>query len=275
LRRKEVAIAEKPRADMGPVQKVLESLKGESETGDEKQVEKWNGLLDKIMRIQHPGEYKAADTIAPVIGGAGGQIYEVSERKEEAPVRDFAGSAAAAEVSAVQSADVFITLDDKPVVDTAVANTIPAVVEEDQVLTAGSTLVLRIAEEETVNGVDIPRNTLIYGIVSLNGERMNVSIPSIRCGGAIYPVSLQVYDLDGLAGIRVPDGLAREVAKESAQQGIGSVGIGVLDPSLGAQAASAGIQAAKTFLGRQIRQVSVSVGAAYQVWLKNTKVQNH
>ncbi|MDP4260109.1 MAG: conjugative transposon protein TraM, partial [Bacteroidota bacterium] len=274
--REEGVMAERPRTALMPMQRALEALRAESDPSEDKQVEKWNELLDKIMRIQHPEASKMPDTVAPVIGGAGRLIFEVSEKKEEAPMREFAGSAEEARVLPVSDGNVFITLDDKQVVsDTLATNTIPAVVEEDQELTAGSTLVLRITEEETVNGVAIPRNTLIYGIVSLNGERMNVSIPSIRCGAAIYPVSLQVYDLDGLPGIRIPDGLGREVAKESAQQGIGSVGIGVIDPSLGAQAASAGIQAAKTFLGRKIRQVRVSVGAGYQVLLKNTRVQNH
>jgi hypothetical protein len=42
-----------------------------------------------------------------------------------------------------------------------------------------------------------------------------------------------------------------------------------MDPSLGAQAASAGIQAAKTLISKKVKLVKVTVKAGYQVLLRD------
>jgi hypothetical protein len=104
---------------------------------------------------------------------------------------------------------------------------------------------------------------------------MGVTVSSIRFRQVLYPVSLQVYDMDGLPGIHIPGAITRDVAKESADQGISSMGLTALDPSLAGQAATAGIEAAKTLISRKIKLVRVSVKAGYQVLLKNTKSVTH
>ena len=80
----------------------------------------------------------------------------------------------------------------------------------------------------------------------MNSERLHVQLSSAVCNNEIYPISLKVYDLDGLEGIFVPGAITRDVTKEGISQGIGGMGITSLDPSLGAQAAAAGIETAKS-----------------------------
>lgn len=149
--------------------------------------------------------------------------------------------------------------------------TIPAVVEEDQTLVSGATIVLRIEEDIMISGVRIPSNQLVYGLVSISNDRMLVDIHSIRKERSIYTTALQVYDLDGLPGIHIPGMLSREVAKQSADQGIGSINLTPLEPGIGAQAASAGIQTVKSLFSRKIRLVRASVPAGYQVLLRNSR----
>jgi Conjugative transposon, TraM/Domain of unknown function (DUF4138) len=159
----------------------------------------------------------------------------------------------------------------EPVLTETEVETIPAVVEEDQTLVSGATMVLRIAEEITISGVRIPRNQLVYGLVSISNDRMLVDIHSIRQGRNIYTTALQVYDLDGLPGIHIPGMLSREVAKQSADQGIGSFNLTPIEPGIGAQAASAGIQTVKSLFSRKIRLVRASVPAGYRVLLRNSR----
>jgi len=78
--------------------------------------------------------------------------------------------------------------------------------------------------------------------------------------------------MDGLQGIRIPDGLGRQVARQSADQGVGGLNLMTYDPSLGGQMAGAGIQVAKSFLGRRIRTLRVKVPAGYQVLLRDTRI---
>ena len=84
-------------------------------------------------------------------------------------------------------------------------------------------------------------------------------------------MELSVYDMDGLDGIYIPGAITRDVAKESADRSIQSIGLTSLDPSLSAQAAGAGIEAAKTLLSKKVRLIKVVVKAGYQVLLRDEK----
>jgi len=191
------------------------------------QLEKLNGMLDKIIRIQHP---------------------------QETGVEKEAGATA----TSVE-------------MDGAAANSLPAVVQEDQILMAGATIALRLTEAANVNGVLFPKDQLVYGVVSLNNDRMLIAVNSIRREQSIYSTALQVYDLDGLPGVHIPGDLGREVAKESADQGIRSLNAGAFDPSLAGQAVNAGMLTARSLLSRKVRQVRVTVKAGYQVLLRGMK----
>jgi len=149
-------------------------------------------------------------------------------------------------------------------------NTIAAVITEDQTLTAGATIALRITDSIRVNGRMLPAGQLVYGVVTINNDRMLIHIGSLRDDRSLFTTDLQVYDMDGIEGVHIPGVLSRDVAKQSADQGVNSMNVLSVDPSLGAQAANVGLQTAKTFIGRKVKQVRVSVRAGYQVLLRNT-----
>ena len=104
--------------------------------------------------------------------------------------------------------------------------------------------------------------------------QLKINISSIQYQDNILPVSLEVYDIDGLAGIYVPGSISRDVGKQSTDQAVSSIGVTTLDPSLAAQATSAGIQAAKTLISKKVKLVKVTVKAGYQVFLKDNN-QKH
>jgi hypothetical protein len=184
------------------------------------ELEKLNGMLDKIIRIQHP------------------------------------------EKTAVIEAET----------DTS-ANSLPAVVQEDQILTAGATIALRLTESAKINGTSFPKDQLAYGVVSINNDRMLITVNSIRKEQSIYSTALQVYDMDGLPGIHIPGDLGRETAKQSVDQSINSMGLVNLDASPAAQVTNAGVLAAKSLFTRKVRLVRVAVRAGYQVLLRSTKAK--
>jgi conjugative transposon TraM protein len=150
---------------------------------------------------------------------------------------------------------------------------VSASIPETQTLVNGSILKLCLTDDIYIGGVLVPKGSFVYGAVRLNGERLLVSIESIRQDNNILPVALSVYDLDGMAGIYIPGAVTRDVAKQSGDQTIQSIGLASLDPSLGAQAASAGIQAAKSLIGKKIKLVKVTVKAGYKLLLKNDNDQ--
>lgn len=151
------------------------------------------------------------------------------------------------------------------------ANVISATVPENQTLVTGTTMTLRLTTDILVNGQLIPKGQLVYGVATLDNDRLLVNVRSIRKDQNVYTTDWQVIDMDGIPGIRIPGLLSREVAKASADQGINGLTLTNIDPSIGAQAANAGVQAAKSFLSRKVRLVRVSVRAGYQVLLRETR----
>ncbi len=109
----------------------------------------------------------------------------------------------------------------------------------------------------------------MYGTASLNGERLTIAINSIRYQNALLPMALSVYDMDGMAGIYVPGAIKRDVAKQSTDNALQSIALNSLDPSIGAQAATAEIQTAKTLISNKVKLARVTVKAGYHVLLKD------
>lgn len=146
---------------------------------------------------------------------------------------------------------------------------VSAVVHETISLVNGAAIKLRILTEVFVNGKLIPAGTLVSGKVNISGERLMVEINTIREGQSIIPVSLSVFDFDALEGIRIPDAISREAAKEGMDRAVQGVQLMSLEQSAVAQAATAGVEAAKGLLGKRARLVRVTVKAGYPVLLIN------
>ena len=111
----------------------------------------------------------------------------------------------------------------------------------------------------------------MFGTASLTGERLSIKISSIRFQHSIFPVALSVYDMDGMQGIYIPGAVTRDVAKQAADRTFQEFGTTTLDPSLGAQAASAGIAATRNLLSKKVKLIKVTVKAGYQVLLRDEK----
>lgn len=146
-----------------------------------------------------------------------------------------------------------------------------ACIPNAQVLEEGSMVKLQLNQAISVGAQQLPTGTFIYGLASLNNERLIVRIPSVRIANQIYTVALSIYDLDGIEGIYVPGSIKRDVIKSTAEQSLGSVNVLSLDPSIKTQAAIAGIGAAKNLLGKKVRTVRVRIAAGYKILLKENK----
>lgn len=151
----------------------------------------------------------------------------------------------------------------------AEGNTIQAVIHEDQTLVTGAVVKLRLLDGIDVKGKIIPKGSFVYGTCALNNERLDIKITSIRYLNNILPVALSVYDLDGLEGLYVPGSISRDAAKSGMSNVVSSMQLMTMNQSLGAQAAGAGIEAAKGLLGKKVKQIKVKVKAGYEVLLKD------
>lgn len=94
-------------------------------------------------------------------------------------------------------------------------NFIMATIDENMTGYAGSRLRLRLLEDIKAGNNLIPKGTYLYALISgFNGQRVTLAISSILSGGKILPVKLDVYDLDGMAGLYVPSSAFRDFTKD-------------------------------------------------------------
>lgn len=238
---------------------------------EDPQLKELSGMLDKIIQIQNPG--LDSEKIKEQSEMSTGQVFAVRQAAGADPVSLLAANSAEDSVEADRVRSIsfeqngFFGLDET--VSSTDQNAIPAVIAQTQTVVSGSTVKLRLTQDVYIAGVLIPKESFVYGIATLNNERLVIRIESVRHENNLFPVKLSVYDLDGIAGIHIPGAIARDVAKQSLSQDIQGISIGTLDPSLGAQAASAGIQTAKTLMGKKTRLLQVTVKAGYQVLLRD------
>lgn len=225
-----------------------------------------NGMLEKILDIQHPD--RVTDKLKQQSASHKTQVYAVRKTDKNMQVSLLQGRFIDSANAIPISQNMFYSIDDK-VADQTEETAISAIIPETKTLVTGATVKLQLTNEVYVNGVFIPKNEFIYGIASLEGERLTIKIQTIQYQNNILPVSLSVYDMDGLNGIYVPGAISRDVAKQSTEQAIQGIGLASLDPSVGAQAASAGIQAAKSLIGKKVKQIKVRVKAGYKILLKD------
>lgn len=265
-------------SDVNKLQSMMETMNGGNQQDPEmKQID---GVLEKLLDIQHPdrareklreqSELKKGQVFAVQTQPAQENISMISQPKESVPI-SIDSSRLMSKVFAVRAQlNSFYGLEDEIEQDPS-GNAIEAVVHDTQELVAGSTVKMRLLNDVYINGKLISKDQFIYGVASINGERLTIAINSVRNSNSLFPVSLSAYDLDGIEGIYIPGAITRDVAKQSSDQAMQSLQFMTMDQSLKTQAANAGLQAAKGLFSKKVKLIRVTVKAGYKILLKDTK----
>jgi len=151
-------------------------------------------------------------------------------------------------------------------------NTISASVYGYQTVTDGQTVRLRLLEPMAVDERIIPKNSIIVGSTKIQGERLCISITTIKNGRMIIPVELSVYDTDVQEGIFIPNSMEVSAAKEVVANMGGSMGSSINISSdaktqLASDLGKGLIQGTSQYIAKKMRTVKVHLKAGYQVLL--------
>ena len=235
------------------VNRLEEMLKvNTSGSTEDKEMQQLNGALEKILDVQHP--QRIQNRLQQESLRNKGFTYAVSKTSgSDTIVKGFYGVSDSKEI--------------------ALATSIEAVVHENQTLINGAVLKFRLVNAIYINGKLVPEGSFVYGLGSLDGERLMIEINSIRSATNLFNVKLEVYDMDGLPGIHIPGSINRDVAKQSADNSLSMLELGAVNPSLKMQAASAGVGAVKGLLSKKVKLVKVMVKAGYKVLLKDKNTE--
>jgi conjugative transposon TraM protein len=240
------AAAQDPRLDQSL--KELEALKSQYQ--------------ERLLALNTPAAGRPAGTAAPTAASAPSQ-----PRKGMTVIREAPHSVVSSLTQTAPATNGFHTLGATAAAPTL--NAVPAVIHSDQVVEAGSTVKMRLLEDVQLEGRLIPRNSFLYGVCSLSGNRLTISTTSVQYQGSLLPISLKAFDVDGGEGLNVPGSMSRDALKQGAAGGVSGVDMLAMSPSVGAQAASIAIQTGKALTGRQIKSVKIHLKANYQLLLKS------
>ncbi|MFI5360309.1 MAG: conjugative transposon protein TraM, partial [Halanaerobiales bacterium] len=202
--------------DIDRLENMLQAI-SQNSGGQDPEMQQINGVMDKILDIQHPelerekikreSEKNSGQAYPVTVGGGGNDITLLAANQVSSTDQDTIQIKGRALLT--EDHNGFYSLEDNPpAIDEQ--NTIEAVVDQAQTLESGSTVKLRLTDDIYIGGILVPKSNFVYGVAQLNGERLIVTIHSIRYLDNILQVALSAFDLDGLEGIDVPGTITRE-----------------------------------------------------------------
>lgn len=246
--------------------------------------EKLLDLLDRQIQQQgQPGVGTSAVPVRTTVSRRGNSIVK-SENYEIEPYQG-----AAIGTNGREGGNSFYGLNGRKLRNTRplkISSSIRAAVHGDGdgiTVTNGSSVAIRM-QDETVIGIEgeslvLPKNTLVYGISRINGDRIDITVSKIRMDNFIYNVQMEVYDLDGRKGLYVPDMKLKQRTNSSIVQGstqLASPGYivgGSVGQQVGGQLASQGVgmalNAGKNILTRKAQQPKAQIRPNYQILLRS------
>jgi hypothetical protein len=149
---------------------------------------------------------------------------------------------------------------------------VPAVIDGDQKIVQGSVIRLKLLDSVTLNGQFIPKGHLLFGSGELFNQRVKLRIRLVRLGYQVIPVDLSIYDMtDGMEGINVPEAITDETMRDGAASGIQSVQLMSMDPSMNAQLANAGVNAAKGLFSKKVKRVKGKLQGGHLILIRDNK----
>ncbi|MES2329655.1 MAG: conjugative transposon protein TraM [Bacteroidota bacterium] len=148
--------------------------------------------------------------------------------------------------------------------------TIRAVIHNTQKVYSGSTVKLRLLTDVVIGAVTISRGSSIYGICSINNERVNIRLSMINYHNQAIPVSLTVLDMDGIEGVHIMGNMSGEAISEGTDRAINSFNLNSYSTSIASQVAGAGIQTGKSLLSKKVKLQTATLKASHYVLLQNS-----
>jgi hypothetical protein len=128
----------------------------------------------------------------------------------------------------------------------------------------------------------LEKGTIVNGRCTIGDERIFIEVTSVVFENAIYPLTVQAYDMDGQLGIHVPNLkdknlVARNISRTAVSPINGGffVGQGGIGQQVGTQMAVQGaqqvVQSAKQYVTARAQNPKVTIRPNYQILLKSTE----
>lgn len=97
----------------------------------------------------------------------------------------------------------------------------------NNIVRSGAYVNLRLAEDVNIDGVFLPRNSLITGRAQYAQLRMNIVVNSVKVGNQFRQVDWHVFDEDGNLGLPLPESLINDIVSDGANEAVEAGGSSV------------------------------------------------
>lgn len=151
---------------------------------------------------------------------------------------------------------------------------IKVVIDEGLTGYAGSRIRLRLLDDMQAGPYLIKKDTYLYALISgFNGQRVMLSVKSIVYQDKILPVKLEVYDLDGLEGLYVPESAFRDFTKDASTNVIQGVDMQNSSNSFVMSAAGQLFQSTSSAIAGMIRKNKAKIKYNSYLYLIDNQAQ--
>jgi hypothetical protein len=163
----------------------------------------------------------------------------------------------------------------KTLSDTEIAfKAIPVMIDGDQKVGQGGVVKLKLLDTIKIKGMVIPKHQSLFGACTIVNQRLLLTIKNIRMGNSIIPVDLTVFSLDGMIGINTPQAELNDATENGVNNALQNMEFITMDQSIAAQAAGAGINAAKGLLRKKVKRIKVKLKGGESLLLRNNQPGN-
>lgn len=94
-----------------------------------------------------------------------------------------------------------------------------AIHEMHRNVNSASLIKLRLLDDVIVNGINIHKNTMVYAKGTLSANRLYLKIESITYNSREYAFNAEIYDNDGLEGLKITESVMDEAGRVTLPEG--------------------------------------------------------
>lgn len=155
-------------------------------------------------------------------------------------------------------------------------NSIRACIHEMATITNEGTVKIRLLQAARTPEITLPSGSIVTAVAKFNNGRLQLKVSSIEAEGNIFPVDINIYDIDGQLGLNVPYSTEMNALTEIASNMSQSSGTSIMmTRSAGQQMAgdlSRGVvQGVSGYFSKKVRTPKVMLKAGHQVFLVSKK----
>jgi conjugative transposon TraM protein len=240
----------------------------------QKEVKAYQGYAEKAKEKDPMDIFKQQMAYMDSIQKASDPAYKAEKAKQAAMAKAEALKAKEIKLTVTKAstnADAFNTVQPQKQ-----EGFIMAVIDENTTGYESSRIKLKLLEDIVAGKILVKKGTYLYALITgFSGQRVTLAVKSIAYNNMILPVKLDIYDLDGLPGLYVPESQFRDFTKDASTNVMQGVDVESTSTSFVMSAADKLFESTSSAIASAIRKNKAKIKYNSYIYLiDNEALQN-